>query len=279
MTWIDVLLSLGTGLASGGIIELLKGTGKPKSDSIDPDAVVMLIKDERFCKIIAGLYAALTCFLEQLSVIYCEVFPIKGYSGPEGSVADASEGRGIFVPDITTLFWRNFYEGVPDETELKDPISRGWVAGYRAFRETVTRAAVLETSNTVHQGFDAILAHSREAAAYLNSVFESIYDGTANQRPWDPRHKAFPIIEDEAGNELRFYTFGQESRFMATDQALDILMTAKAGTIRKRIAAEDRAAAHLLLLSIFGVTGMLYEVVLHVLECGNCKRRVRCTEW
>ncbi len=63
------------------------------SDIPDPDTIPHLAQDQDFCDLAYNLYGEILNFIEQMSVLYCEVFPIVGGTENEKEYFVADEGE------------------------------------------------------------------------------------------------------------------------------------------------------------------------------------------
>ena len=277
MNWVEILLAIATGTAGSGIVELVKKWAKQGSGtqlrSIDPDTVESLATDRQFCVLAVSLNADLKYFLNQLSVVYCEVIGVAGGSDDAIAVANPVEGRSIFVPNTVGFFWRNYHQTGKSLEELEmmldtctNEVEYNWIKSFVDFRKSVTRQSVLDNSSSIHSLLLKILAHSNESLSLFDSVAESIYHACSFDRPFRRGSDAVPILLDDKGNQLRFYTVWQDSRFIATNQAIALLTRQTDGQMKRRLSKNELIRAHYIMLSLFSVTCLLFESSLEIID-------------
>ncbi len=272
MTLVEALLAIGTGAVGSGIVEFVSRWSKSSPSNpptpIEPEAVLLLARNQEYCRHVVTLYGELGRLIEQLSIVYCELIGISDDLDERTGALDPATGSMGFVPASVRFFWQNIYRiGVaPDELEnrLDDPRygpGKERLSRLLSFRRSVTPETVLRSSRKIHELLTGAVAHSKESAALFDSVGEVIYQNVG------ARTQGFrATLVDDTGQQLRFYTVWQDNRFIATEQAMAILARSREGGFRKRLKSSDRASAHHLILAVFSATGFLLETAATVLH-------------
>ena len=71
---------------------------------------------------------------------------------------------------------------------------------------------------------------------------------------------------------------GQDNRFIATNQALEILMRRTDGKFRKNVSKKDLVRAHYLLLAILSISGLLLETTVEVMYALRSEEDAKMSE-
>ena len=232
----------------------------------DPDSIPHLAQDDKFCDLSYNLFGELLFFIEQISVLYCEVFPIIGETENEKEyyIANPAEGRDHFLPESVKFLYRNYYKA-PGVLRLeKDELDLFRFKSYKEFRNSISKDTIIKSSDSIHQLFTALLGHSEGSAHLLDSIFETVFYGLSYIRPETSANASNPLLADDEGNIFRFYTIAQSDRFIMTKQALEILTKSKDGKIKRRLKKGDRAIAHRQILAILSVTDLLKRTAIEL---------------
>lgn len=235
-------------------------------DIPDPDTIPHLAQDQEFCDLVYNLFGELLFFIEQISVLYCEVFPIVGGTENEREyfIANPSEGRDHFLPESVKFLYRNYYKAPGVLRFENDELNSFRFKSFKEFRNEISRDTIIDSSDTIHQLFTALLGYSEDSAHLLDSIFETIYYGSSYIRPESSANAANPLLADDDGNIFRFYTVAQSDRYIGTKQALEILTKSKDGKIKRRLKKGDRAIAHQQILAILSVADLLKRTAIEL---------------
>ncbi|MCI0562466.1 MAG: hypothetical protein MN733_28605 [Nitrososphaera sp.] len=274
MNWTEIISAIATGALGSGLVELLKRWGASPDPAglvnLDPTNVQHLCKDREYCRLALTIHAELGMFIEQLSLIYCELIGLSGGTDETIDIADPSQGRSVFVPYAVEYFWRSFYQHKISLRKLENrldslqPSHRQLVTQFLSFRSSVNPDSILATSQRIHKLLTQVLGYSKESSALFDSAGEAVYVLTTKTRP--AGHQSKPVLLDDTGEELRFYTIWQSNRFIATDQALQLLTKHSGGSFKRRLSKADLVRANYLILSVFSITGLLFETASEVVR-------------